>query len=45
MERRAGPVVGSSKHGNEPSDSIERRVFIDLLSNCQLFEKDFASLS
>jgi hypothetical protein len=28
-----GPVAGSCKHGNEPSDSIKCREFLDWLSD------------
>jgi hypothetical protein len=37
-----GPVVGSSEHGSEASDSINCREFFDQLSNYHLSNKDSA---
>jgi hypothetical protein len=38
-------VVGSCEHGNEPSDSIKGREFLDYLSDCQFLKKDPAPLN
>jgi hypothetical protein len=38
-------VTDPCEHGNEPSDSIKRRVFRHQLSDCQIIKKDSAPWS
>jgi hypothetical protein len=40
-----GPVVGSCKHGNEPSTSVKGEELLDYLSDYQLVKKNPASWS